>query len=87
MHDRLDRTTARTVRWLPMSAVEQVDDGRGAEDEQVRITCWRVERLVAAGYDGETALAIGIDFSIDLHAAIDLLRAGCSPELAGRILL
>ena len=75
------------MRWLPVSALEQVDDGRGSEDEQVRIICWRVERLVAAGYDGETALAIGLDLTIDLHAAIDLLLAGCSPETAGRILL
>jgi hypothetical protein len=69
-----------------MSALEHVDGGRSSEDEQVRLVCWRVERLVAAGYDGETALAIGIDLTIDLHAAVDLALAGCPPETALRIL-
>lgn len=75
------------MRWFPVSALEQVDDRPGSENEQGRIISWRVERLVAAGYDGAAALTIGMDFTIDLHEAINLVRAGCSPETALRILL
>jgi hypothetical protein len=73
-----------------MGALEHLDgvDGdRRSETEQERIVRWRVERLLAAGYDGEAALALGIDLTIDLHVAVDLLVAGCSPETALRILV
>jgi hypothetical protein len=70
-----------------MSALEHVDDGPRSESEPDRIVRWRIERLVAAGYDGETALLIAIDLAIDLHDAVDLVRAGCAPETALRILL
>ena len=53
-------------------------------DEIVR---WRVERLLAAGYDGESALLIALDTAVDLHAALALVDAGCAPETAARILL
>jgi hypothetical protein len=70
-----------------MSALEHVDEGPRSDREPERIIRWRVERLVAAGYDGEAALLIAIDLTIDLHDAVDLVRAGCAPETALRILL
>ena len=48
---------------------------------------WRVERLLDAGYDGETALVIGLDERIDLHRAVALVRSGCPPSTALRILV
>jgi hypothetical protein len=51
------------------------------------IVRWRVEQLLDAGYDGETALVLGLDPAIDLHDAVALVLAGCSPETALRILL
>jgi hypothetical protein len=51
------------------------------------IVRWRVERLLHAGYDGESALVVGLDLRIDLHDAVALVRAGCPPETAVRILL
>ncbi len=50
------------------------------------MTTWRIERLLEVGYDHESALLIGIDTSIDLHLATDLLRRGCSVENALQIL-
>jgi hypothetical protein len=69
--------------------MKQIDDERPATpvaelDEIVR---WRVERLLAAGYDGESALLIALDSAVDLHAAVALVHAGCAPETAARILL
>jgi hypothetical protein len=54
--------------------------------ERDRVTRWRVEQLLDAGYDGESALVIGLDTSIDLHAATSLLRHGCPVDTALQIL-
>jgi hypothetical protein len=51
------------------------------------VLSWRVERLLDAGYDGEAALVIGLDPGIDLHRAVELVRAGCLPATALRILI
>ena len=56
------------------------------ETERERVTQWRIAQLAAAGYDGESALLIGIDFSIDLHRALGLLKRGCSIDTALQIL-
>lgn len=47
---------------------------------------WRVERLIAAGYDGEAALVLAFDTTVDLHRAIDLVERGCPVATAVRIL-
>jgi len=52
-----------------------------------RIERWRHEELARAGYDGESALVLAASHDVDLHAAVDLLRRGCSVELALQILL
>ena len=56
-----------------------------SEDELVR-RC-RVDQLRRAGYPARAASAIGGRRDVDLHLAIDLLRHGCRPALAVRILL
>ena len=70
-----------------MSALPHIEEAVATPSEQVRVLSWRVERLLDAGYDGEAALVIGLDHSIDLHGAIALVLAGCSPETALRILV
>ena len=70
-----------------MSALPQIEEEYPAETEQVRVLSWRVERLLDAGYDGEAALVIGLDPGIDLHRAVELVRAGCPPATALRILI
>jgi hypothetical protein len=48
---------------------------------------WRLDALVDAGYDSTDALILSRDPAIDLHVAIDLVRRGCPPFTAMRILL
>lgn len=57
-----------------------------ARDESAGVVRWRIDRLLAAGYDGESALVIALDRDVDLHAATSLLERGCPVELALQIL-
>jgi hypothetical protein len=51
----------------------------------VDVRAWRTCRLLEAGFPRElaTSLAAG---HVDLHALLELVDAGCPPELAARIL-
>jgi len=69
-----------------MTAIETELELAPADTEQDRIVRWRVGQLLDAGYDGESALVIGLDGSIDLHLAVDLLRRGCPRDTALQIL-
>jgi len=57
------------------------------ETEQERIARWRAGELERAGYEASAASLLADRGDVDLHYAIDLLRNGCSPELALQILL
>jgi rRNA processing protein Krr1/Pno1 len=48
---------------------------------------WRVEQLIAAGFDGDAAFALALDRTVDLHEAVELVRRGCPPQTALRILI
>jgi hypothetical protein len=52
-----------------------------ADDEPTR------EVLAAAGFAPETAAELARNLDIDLHVALDLVKRGCPPETAARILL
>ena len=52
-----------------------------------RIESWRHEELERAGYDPESALVLAASHDVDLHGAVNLLRRGCTVELALQILL
>ncbi len=56
-----------------------------SEDELVH--GWRLEQLRKTGYPAGAAEAIASRHDIDLHLAIELLRRGCTTDLAVRILL
>lgn len=47
---------------------------------------WRRAQLVATGFSSSLAVRVARDHRYDLHALIELAEAGCSPELAVRIL-
>jgi len=55
------------------------------EDETVR--GWRFEQLTAAGYPRRAAAELAGRRDVDLHVALCLLRRGCDPATALRILL
>jgi hypothetical protein len=57
-----------------------------AERERDEVTSWRVERLLAAGYDGEAAVVLALDRDVDLHLAVSLLERGCPADTALQIL-
>ena len=52
-----------------------------------RVIGWRYEELVRAGYPEPEALQLAGHVAIDLHRAIELLRSGCPPTTAIRILV
>ena len=56
-----------------------------AEAELVR--AWRIEELERAGYAPGDARHLAEQAHVDLHQATRLLRGGCAPNLALRILL
>jgi hypothetical protein len=67
-----------------MTAAE-TDTRVGTEIE--RIEQWRAEALERAGYEPHAAAELAARLDIDLHLASDLLAAGCSQELALKILI
>ena len=63
-------------------------EGGLVEDTEIeRIEAWRTQELRRAGFDRPAANAVATRHDVDLHFAVDLLRRGCPPELALKILL
>lgn len=56
------------------------------ETETERVERWRTSELIRVGFPGDDAVALAARFDVDLHEAIELVRRGCPPELAIRIL-
>lgn len=52
-----------------------------------RVLSWRYEELVRAGYPEPDAMVLADRLDVDLHRAVGLLRWGCPPKTAFRILL
>ncbi len=48
---------------------------------------WRVQSLLRAGYDMESAVVLAASHEIDLHRAMRLVESGCPVDLALQILL
>lgn len=57
-----------------------------SDTEYERVVRWRAEELERAGYERDTARELAGRGDVDLHRATDLLRSGCPPETALRIL-
>ena len=56
------------------------------ETELERVERWRTAELMRVGFAGDDAVALAARTEVDLHQAIELVRRGCPPELAFRIL-
>ena len=65
---------------------EAVVETGSTVDKEFQVISWRREVLVRAGYTTVDATALAFDSTVDLHAAVDLLRRGCPSETALRIL-
>lgn len=59
---------------------------QSGESERDRVVRWRSEELERVGYDRISAGELAGRMDVDLHVAKDLLRRGCSIELALQIL-
>ena len=57
------------------------------ESELDRIVRWRSEELERAGYSPDGAASLAARLKVDLHEAIDLVKDGCPPDIAVKILL
>ena len=55
--------------------------------EQELVERWRAEELERAGYPADAAAELAMRNDVDLHRAAELLKQGCSPDLALQILL
>ncbi len=67
-------------------ATAELNEAVLTETEAERVTAWRREQLLQAGYDETTALYLAERVDVDLHVAEQLLRQGCTPNLAVQIL-
>ncbi len=55
------------------------------QGEESEVISWRRAALRRAGFDEESAQELARRIDVDLHRAVDLVRAGCPPGLAYRI--
>ena len=72
-----------------MSAVETLRRPRRGERPRPgrpKVLGWRIEQLLAAGFDSDAAFVLALDRNVDLHEAIELVGRGCPPATALRIL-
>jgi hypothetical protein len=71
-----------------MAAINEITNELiSLESEDERVFSWRHASLLAAGFDHRLAFKLALRPDVDLHLAVRLLREGCPPETAGRILL
>ncbi len=56
-------------------------------DRAAQVLGWRIEQLIAAGFDADAAFLLALDRTVDLHEATELVRRGCPPQTALRILV
>ncbi len=70
-----------------MSRMTTIETEALAAGEIALVRAWRLEALERGGYDQPLASELAERCDVDLHLAVDLLRRGCVPELAARILL
>jgi hypothetical protein len=70
-----------------LQAAEAEEVVESVTDPAAKVLGWRVEQLLDAGFDSNAAFVLALDRTVDLHEAIELVRRGCPPETALRILV
>jgi len=66
--------------------MEEMQTLEPEQDERAKVQGWRLHVLVEAGYPIDLADVLA-ESEADLHAAVELVEHGCSPETAAQILL
>lgn len=54
--------------------------------EEEKVKRWRLEQLLDAGYELAAAEELAGRNDVDLHQAVELVKRGCPPDTAARIL-
>lgn len=72
--------------WFRMPPPEPEPEPEDDEPMPAPMDDWRLERLIAAGWDEIPALIIAADHAVDLHRACGLLENGCDQATAWAIL-
>jgi len=70
-----------------LEAVQADVEEDNAPDPAARVLSWRIEQLIAVGFDSDAAFVLALDRNVDLHEATGLVRRGCPPQTAFRILV
>lgn len=65
---------------------DEVDELVEFDPQQKQVERWRLHVLSEAGYPYAVAQRIAMS-AADIHVACEILKAGCSPEIAADILL
>jgi hypothetical protein len=71
-----------TLQELETEAPEET-----TSDPAARVLGWRIEQLIAVGFESDAALVLALDRTVDLHEATELIRRGCPTPTAFRILI
>jgi DNA-binding response OmpR family regulator len=77
---------APSIRAAGMALLTPAPPASPPEPELL-IRGWRTEVLEREGYPRAVAVLIATHPEVELQAAVDLVRRGCHPELAARILV
>ena len=70
-----------------LQTIEAEEEVAVTRDPAAQVLGWRVEQLITAGFDSDAAFVLALDRTVDLHEAIALVRRGCPPKTALRILI
>jgi hypothetical protein len=70
-----------------LQTLEVEEEVTVSRDPAAVVLGWRVEQLIAAGFDSDAAFVLALDRTVDLHEATELVRRGCPPQTALRILI
>ena len=70
-----------------MEGIEEPLGGEAESGAEELVLGWRLEELVAAGYESGDALLLATHAEVGLHLATDLPRRGCPHKTALHILL
>ena len=70
-----------------LQTLEVEEEVTVSRDPAAVVLGWRVEQLIAAGFDSDAAFVLALDRTVDLHEATELVRRGCPPDTALRILI
>jgi hypothetical protein len=71
---------------MPDTMSDLIQPTADAQTERAKVESWRLHVLIEAGYPLPLAERVAAS-EADLHIAVDLVVAGCTPETAAEILL